>query len=143
LFGIENITANNGWAMAGVGATIVFIGLVVLCFVISQIHKILELWEQRDKYLNKSETQTHPKDIYKIEAAAYRQHHFPAAPELASIYRPLVEQLKEPFNLIQIFEITKKMDLPHPHLSLQRLQEADILVPQGDGTFIWNKQKSN
>ena len=29
MFGFENITANNGWAMAVVGATIVFIGLVV------------------------------------------------------------------------------------------------------------------
>jgi hypothetical protein len=30
------------------------------------------------------------------------------------------------------------MDLPHPHLSIQRLQEAGILVAQGDGTFTWN-----
>ena len=47
MYGIDNITANNGWAMAAVGATIVFLGLVVLSFVISQIHKILELWEKR------------------------------------------------------------------------------------------------
>jgi hypothetical protein len=35
------------------------------------------------------------------------------------------------------------MDLPHPHLSIKCLQEADILVAQGDGTFTWNKQKAN
>lgn len=46
MIGIENITNNNGWAMAAVGASIVFLGLVVLSFVISQIHKILKLWEE-------------------------------------------------------------------------------------------------
>jgi Na+-transporting methylmalonyl-CoA/oxaloacetate decarboxylase gamma subunit len=53
LIGIENITSNNGWAMAAVGATIVFLGLVVLSFVISQIHKVLKLWEDREKYLDR------------------------------------------------------------------------------------------
>ena len=48
MYGFDNITANNGWAMAVVGASIVFAGLVVLSFVISQIHKILELWEKRE-----------------------------------------------------------------------------------------------
>ena len=51
MFGFDNITANNGWAMAAVGATIVFAGLVVLSFVISQIYKILELWEKRGEFL--------------------------------------------------------------------------------------------
>ena len=51
MYGFENITANNGWAMAFVGATIVFLGLVVLALVISQIHKVLNLWEKRDELL--------------------------------------------------------------------------------------------
>ena len=62
--------------------------------------------------------------------------------ELASIYTPLVEQLKQPFNLLQLFDISNKMDLPHPHLSIKYLQEAGVLVPQGDGTFTWDKQKA-
>ena len=47
MYGFENITANNGWAMAVIGATIVFAGLVVLSFAISQIHKVLALWDKR------------------------------------------------------------------------------------------------
>ncbi len=140
MFGIDNITNNNGWAMAVVGATTVFLGLVVLSFVISQIHKILELWENRGKYLNGGKKKTPPE---KIEGPVYQEHRLPTAKELVSIYRPLVEQLKEPFELIQLFEKTKEMDLPHPHLSIKCLQEADILVGQGDGTFTWNKQKAN
>ncbi len=138
MFGIDNITNNNGWAMAVVGASTVFMGLVVLSFVISQIHKVLELWENRGTYFNGGKKQAPPE---KIEGPAHQEPHLPTAKELVSIYRPLVEQLKEPFQLVQLFEKTKEMDLPHPHLSIKCLQEADILVGQGDGTFTWKKKQ--
>ncbi len=142
MFGFENITANNGWAMAVVGATIVFIGLVVLSLVISQVHRILKLWENRDEFLNRFEKQAQIEEPNAIKTPVAIQRHLPSAKELASIYRPLVEQLKQPFNLLQLFEISHKMDLPHPHLSIKYLQQAGILVPQGDGTFTWDKQKA-
>jgi hypothetical protein len=63
--------------------------------------------------------------------------------ELANTYRPLVEKLGEPFKLSQLSEIAYKTNLPHPHLSIQRLREADILVAQGDGTFTWNNLIGN
>jgi hypothetical protein len=143
LFGFENITANNGWAMAIVGATTVFLGLVILSFVISQIHKILNLWEQKDKFLNRFKKQAQTGEPKTIKAPVSIQRRLPSVKELTSIYRPLVEQLKQPFGLLQLFEISNKMDLPHPHLSIKYLQEAGVLVPQGDGTFTWDKQKAN
>jgi hypothetical protein len=140
LFGIENITSNNGWAMAAVGASIVFSGLVVLCFVISQIHKLLTLWDDREKLLDRFR-KTVPAEtvVEKAEAPVYVERHLPSVDELAGIYQPLVEQLEEPFRISQLFEIANKNDFPHPHLSIQRLQEAGLLVAQGDGTFTWNK----
>jgi hypothetical protein len=143
LFGFENISANNGWAMAVVGASIVFLGLVVLSFVISQVHKILKLWEQRDEFFDRNKKQAKIEETKTVKAPVSRQPRLPSAKELTSIYRPLVEQLKQPFELIQLFEISHKMDLPHPHLSIKYLQEAGVLIPQGDGTFTWDKQKAN
>jgi hypothetical protein len=143
LFGIENITANNGWAMAVVGASTVFLGLVVLSFVISQIHKVLEIWEERGKHLKQKQPSPQTDNAKKILSSEPTAPSVPAVEDLITIYRPLVDQLKEPFNLVQLYEITKDMDLPHPHLSINRLREADILVAQGDGTFTWNKQKAN
>ena len=143
MFGFENITANNGWAMAVVGASIVFVGLVVLSFVISQVHKILKLWEKRDEFLHRDETPAQIEEPKPTKAPAPVQHRLPSIKELTSIYRPLVEQLKQPFDLLQLFEVSNKMDLPHPHLSIKYLQQAGILVPQGDGTFTWNNQKAN
>ena len=144
MFGFENISANNGWAMAVVGASIVFLGLVVLSFVISQVHKILKFWEQRDEFLKRNKKQAQIEESKKvIKAPVVKQRHLPTIKELVSIYRPLVEQLKQPFDLIQLYEISNKMDLPHPHLSLKYLQEVGVLVPEGDGTFTWDKQKAN
>ena len=138
--GIENITAANGWAMAAVGATIVFLGLVVLSFAISQIHKIIELWEDRDTYVARFKKQAKPADEQKAEAPVYKEHHMPEVDELVGTYEPLVEQLGESFELMQLFEITKEHDIPHPHLSINRLREAGILVAREDGTFTWEKQ---
>ena len=143
MFGFENITANNGWAMAVVGATTVFLGLVVLSFVISQIHKILKLWERKDEFFNRHKKQAQIEEPKPTKAPVSRQRRLPTVKELTSIYRPLVEQLKQPFDLLQLFDISNKMDLAHPHLSIKYLQEAGVLVPQGDGTFTWDKQKAN
>ena len=136
MFGIENITNNNGWDMAVVGATTVFAGLAVLSFVISQVYKVLEFWENRTKPKAPAEKPTGE------TVPAVLEQHLPTVSELCSIYRPLVEQLKEPFQLIQLYEKTKEMNLPHAHLSIKTLQEADILVAQGDGAFTWNNQKA-
>jgi hypothetical protein len=141
LFGFESITSNNGWAMAAVGATIVFSGLVVLSFVISQIHKLLILWDDRERLIGRFR-KTAPADAAvaeNVEAPVYEERHLPSVDELAGIYLPIVEQLGEPFSLSQVFEIAIKNDLPHPHLSIQRLQEAGLLIARGDGTFTWNK----
>jgi hypothetical protein len=149
LNGIENITANNGWAMAAVGATIVFAGLVVLSFVISQIHKILSFWEDRQQ---KSENAVKPEDkpvakpAAKPEVKSVEKAKEPApqpnpldAKKLADDYQPLVEELGESFNLTQLYELTKNKNLPHAHLSITYLREADILIPLGDGNFSWKK----
>ena len=121
--------------MAVVGASIVFVGLVVLSFVISQVHKILKLWDERDEFFNRSKKQAQIEEPKPTKAPVPIQHYLPSVKELTSIYRPLVEQLKQPFDLLQLFEISNKMDLPHPHLSIKYLQQAGVLVPQGDGTF--------
>jgi hypothetical protein len=139
LFGIENITSNSGWAMAAVGATIVFSGLVVLSFVISQIHKLLKLWDDRESLIERFKKTAPAAVVEKVDTPVYSEHHMPSVEELAGIYQPLVEQLEEPFKLSQLFEIANKNDLPHPHLSIQRLREAGLLVARGDGAFTWNK----
>ena len=139
MYSLDNITAANGWAMAAVGAAIVFLGLVVLSLAISQIHKVLDLWEEKGARRAQAKTQTKSADEQKAEKPAHKEHHMPEVDELVRTYKPLVEQLDEPFELTRLFEIAKKNDIPHPHLSINRLREANILVTQEDGTFIWKE----
>ena len=47
MYGIQAITAHNGWAMALAGALIVFSGLIVLSFAISHLHKLLKIFEKQ------------------------------------------------------------------------------------------------
>jgi hypothetical protein len=139
VFGLENITDHNGWAIAAAGASIVFSGLVVLSFVISQIHRLLQLWEDRQKVIRRFKQQPAavvPQETMEME---YGEQRLPSVEKLVEAYKPLIEELEEPFKLSQVFEIAYKNDMPHPHLSIQRLQEAGILVAQGDGTFTWNE----
>ena len=141
MFGLENITNHNGWAIAAVGASIVFMGLVILSLVISQIHRLLSLWEDREKVISRFKQQ--PAAVKPQETAEmdYGDQRLPSVEQLIEAYRPLIENLEEPFKLSQVFEIANENDMPHPHLSIQRLQEADVLVAQGDGTFTWNEYK--
>jgi Na+-transporting methylmalonyl-CoA/oxaloacetate decarboxylase gamma subunit len=139
LYSIDNITAANGWAMAAVGASIVFLGLVILSFVISQMHKILRFWEDRGIRSSRAEEQAPAAKAPEPEAPAYKELHVPEVSELADTYGPLVDKMGDSFELTQLFVIAKENDFPHPHLSINRLREAGILVAQDDGTFTWKK----
>ena len=137
MYGFENISANNGWAIAVLGAGIVFCGLAVLSLVISQIHRILRLFE-RKKTAQEAAAESGP-----AQRAAQAPRRLPNARELASIYRPLAEGLDSPFQLAELYETAAKMDLPHSHLSISRLREAGILVPKGEGDFVWDQEKAD
>jgi hypothetical protein len=140
LYSLENITAANGWAMAAVGASIVFLGLVVLSFVISQLHKIIEYWENRGARKSQSIIQPAAAEPAKPDVTIFKKQRLPEVSELSDTYGPLIEKLDEPFVITQLFEIAKNNDLPHPHLSINRLREAGVLVAQEDGTFTWKKE---
>jgi hypothetical protein len=139
VFGLENITNNNGWAIAAAGASIVFSGLVVLSFVISQIHRLLQIWEDRQRVISRFKQQPAAVEPQETVEMKYAEQRLPSVEKLVEAYKPLIEELEEPFKLSQVFEIANKNDMPHPHLSIQRLQEAGILAAQGDGTFTWNE----
>ena len=77
MFGFENITANNGWAMAVVGATTVFLGLIVLSFVISQIHKVLKFWEQSDAFFSRNKKQSQNEEPKTVKTPEPKPRHLP------------------------------------------------------------------
>ena len=125
MFDFQLITANNGWAMALVGIMIVMSGLSILSFIISQLHKLIAVFEKKEKTPGAAGPFEMPEK-------------FPDdMEEVAKFYEPLVKQLSSTFSLDQLYALTAENKYPHPHLTIRSFREAGILIPQGDGIFTW------
>ena len=143
MYGIEAISANNGWAMALAGGIIVMLGLAVLAFVISQIHKILILWENRAQCFKRSPIPPQSTATEKEQDSSIRAHFSADIHETTRLYEPLIEQLNDPFQLVDLYRLSRDKGFPHPHLTITKFQQANILVSRGDGFFSWNQQQDN
>lgn len=129
--------------MALAGALIVFSGLVVLSFVISQLHKVLMFFEKKSLGV-KQATEIPAVEAPEATPGSLLPKPFPEdINEIVELYTPLVETLGESFYLSELYEILRKNDFPHPHLTLTALRESEILIPDGDGVFNWNPPIEN
>jgi Na+-transporting methylmalonyl-CoA/oxaloacetate decarboxylase gamma subunit len=136
--GFANIAANNGWSMAILGAGIVMTGLIILSLAISQIHKLVELWNRRQAKA------AHP-PAPAVEPAIES----PAPPladqcpvnldELAALYQPLTDPLGSPFELKDLYRVAGESDLPHPHITIRCFRDAGLLTMEGEGLFSWKR----
>ena len=131
MYGIEAINHHNGWAMAIAGALIVLSGLSVLSFIISQLHKVVEVIEKRGA--------TTPSTALPETTSADIVEEGPALDidALQADIRPLADALGESFELHRLYATAEENGFPHVHLTIRSLREAGVLVPQGDGVFKW------
>ena len=58
-------------------------------------------------------------------------------PSAIERYQPLIDSLKDPFELRDLYQLAREKDFPHPHLTITYLQHAGILVPAGEGAYHW------
>ncbi len=135
---IANIAANNGWAMALLGAGIVMTGLVILSIAISQIHKLVDFWEKRQKEAEAA-TETVPAPAEEptppVDMAACPIN----LDDLVALYRPLTEPLGAPFELKDLYRVAGESDLPHPHITIRCFREAGLLTMAAEGLFVWKE----
>jgi Na+-transporting methylmalonyl-CoA/oxaloacetate decarboxylase gamma subunit len=134
VIGIDAITANNGWAMAFTGACIVMVGLAILAFVISQLHKIIALTESKGKKPSTSMPEPAPPAV---DLSAAQIDILDDLETAARIYSPLTRDLGEVFPMAALYQIFQKENLPHPHITIMALRGAGFLVPVGEGNFSW------
>lgn len=134
MYGLEAINAANGWSMALVGILIVFTGLSLLSFVISQLHKFLPFVEKTGERPVESvpRPQKKPDPVEKCPTDLKVQ---------AALFEPIIEELSSNFPLTELYAQANEYNIPHPHLSISALREAIILVPLGDGMFTWDKER--
>ncbi len=137
MYGFEAISAHNGWGMALTGALIVFSGLVVLSAVISQLHKVLNLFEGSMARLSEGHAES-------PQATADRKKEPDIKPifpynieETIANYQSASEPLGESFTLRDLHRVAGEIDAPHPHLTISYLRQHQHLKPSGDGMFSW------
>ena len=143
MYGLEAISAHNGWAMALAGALIVFTGLVILSFVISQLHKILAIWDKKPTQLPEDQKPAIGGES-EDEPIISLPKEFPSdINEVAKLYQPLIDEIGETFYLSNLYAVARKNEFPHPHTTLSAFREYDIMIPHGDGVFSWNQPEEN
>ncbi|MBU1052503.1 MAG: OadG family protein [Proteobacteria bacterium] len=126
------ISANNGWAMAITGAIIVILGLSILSFIISQLHKVIMLFEKKQFGTGQQKKMSLPANQF--DANMGLQTDLEAT---AKIYKVISKDLGSMFELSKLYQLTQREQMPHPHITIRSLREAGFLVPLDDGIFTW------
>ena len=132
--GFDAITAQNGWAMAATGACIVITGLAVLSFFISQLHRILGLFEKNDTKVPEIPEKS-PVAAPVAETGATDPLSDLAA--TAKKYQNLTLQLGETFGLAQLYHALEAAQDPHPHITVRELKTNGYLAAADEGDFSW------
>ncbi len=136
MYGFQAIAANDGWAMSLMGVCIVFSGLVLLSLAISQIHKVFTIFDKRKAKKDAAMKMTAAKET----KADIRLPYLNLPKDIAkatSLFAPLIKSKDKPFLLADLLKAAEKEDFPHPHLTINYLRDANLLVPAGDGFFVW------
>ena len=135
MYGLEAITANNGWAISVVGITIVFCGLVTLSLVISQLHKVIALYENPEKLKQifaRPEEKTPEPELAPVMVLT------PAQKEVFQQFSLLVRTMEDHFSLPRLLFLAQISGLKEPHANLNLLLKSGTVFPDQEGLFCWD-----
>ena len=136
MYGLEAISAYNGLAMAIIGPLIVMSGLIILSIIISQLHKLVTIFDKKAKQTTEPPTKSKVKSKDEISVPKILPNDIL---ETAKIYQALIDKLEQPFELSDLYQVAEQNNFPHPILTVSRLRGAEILISEGEGLFIWNR----
>lgn len=130
MYGLAAIQQGNGWMMAGLGACIVLTGLGILSFLVSRIHRVVDLFESRKQDVPAPEPPAPPK--------AMAPEQMPEDLDAACVLcMDLTQGLGEAFCLADLHTECKASGIPDPHFLVNQFRDAGLLVPAGESLFAW------
>ncbi|MFO7929956.1 MAG: OadG family protein [Desulfosalsimonas sp.] len=136
--GIEAILYYEGPAMAVLGISVVFVALIVLALIISQLHKALFLWENKKLYFNKARLMFSSSE--KTREPPAPGPYFDDIYESARQINLLVRTMGEPFSLPRLIRQAENIGISHAHSTISHLIVNNLIVPDRKGYFLWNQQ---
>jgi len=137
LYGLEAINAHNGWAISIVGVTIVFTGLVSLSALISQLHKLVALYDNpgRIKTLFASKSKSVAKAGIPKKHLAFTE----AQKQICRQYNLLAQTMDDVISLPKLLRMAELSGLKDPHANISFLIKSGILRPDEQGYFRWDE----
>ncbi len=137
MFGLEAIIAHDGLGISVIGISIVFVSLVLLSFAVSQIHKLIELWDKKNtSYQRVKKSQQKDQKTPSVSDPAIPQDVQKASRQ----FKLLIEWMGEPFPLPKLLDLSGKCGLSHPHSTINELLKCELIIPAENGYYVWNKQ---
>ena len=134
MFGFEAIIAHDGLGISVIGISVVFVSLILLAFAVSQIHKIIALWDKRHRFKK-------PRQKKDQKAAPVQDPTVPQDIQRASRqFKLLIEWIGEPFPLPKLLYLSEKCGLYRPHSTINELLKCELIIPDENGYYVWNKQ---
>lgn len=138
LYGLEAIDAHNGWAISVVGITIVFTGLVALSVLISQLHKLVALYDNpgRIKKLFAAKSESAGK------ASTPKKHMVltEAQKQICRQYKLLAQTMEDVISLPKLLRMAELSGLQAPHANINLLITSGILCADEQGYFTWDEE---
>ena len=146
MYGLEAIKAANGWAISVVGISIVFSGLVTLSIIISQLHRVLNIWENPSAIKKIFNRKTKKPDITEKQAkpdcTTYKSL-TQSQKICAGQFAILAQSMDRHFSLPELLHRAVISDLQDPYSILGILLKSGIIVPDGRGFFIWDAETAD
>lgn len=137
MYGLEAIEAHNGWAVAVVGVTIVFTGLVVLSAIISQLHKVLDFINNPRRF-----------DFFKAAPAPRQEDRtvqvWTAAQKAAGCqFKILADTLDKNFALPRLLNRAVISGIEQPYSTVSLLVRSGVVIHNQDGFYHWDDEAFN
>ena len=130
--------------MALTGTIVVFLVLILIAVIISQLDNILWFWENPERLLpanwvrrkkdgdgdkssgDRGGESSDTSQGFQFPSCA---HTYPENnQELVDAWRPMFEKMGDSFLLMDLYKEAKESGLPHPHLTICRLRREKYLI---------------
>ncbi len=148
MYGVKAISAANGWLITVAGITIVFCGLLVLSFLISNMERAIRFIDKQKEKIKQAKLTSIPELARGIEKVKDQKKATitravwlsPEEVEIYNYYRWITERLGEPFSLQRLLEQAEKRGIFRPYFHLDMFLRHGLLYDAGGekvGLFRW------
>ena len=138
LRGLDAINAAHGFSVTMVGILTVFLGLFGLFVVLSEMHKLILLWDNRSQFYSKLNSKLN--FLKKKEPfPGYRLlKNCPSLvrEEARQLYT-LAKFIGNEFTLSQLLELAIKRRVAISSSTIKILKDKGIIISKGKGRFYW------